>query len=302
LFVVLFLFGAGLCYPFLDLDGFSWAENLAFDGKGNLFVSDTEVGALYRIVLSDDGLSYVKSQYITDEYLTKIDGLTMGPSQDILLASARIKPSNAPWLIEVNTNVVGEFTPIVPLPVLGNGLAYYNRSGMVYTTYEGDFLPGKGVVYMVDIQKNQTTVAADGLEAADGCYIDQERGLLYISEVVIGRVICFQIESDNSLTEINRFFAPDMTMLDDMTLSADGSQIYAADYSAGNVVVFNADGTSTTGYWLMSDLVNPTSVRFESGMGFNSSCVYVTEGGGYTKRVTNRRVIQSPFALNIDTN
>ena len=26
--------------PYLNVDGFSWAENLCFDGNGNLFVSD----------------------------------------------------------------------------------------------------------------------------------------------------------------------------------------------------------------------------------------------------------------------
>jgi hypothetical protein len=30
--------------PMLNISGFSWAENLAFDGHGNLFVSDATTG------------------------------------------------------------------------------------------------------------------------------------------------------------------------------------------------------------------------------------------------------------------
>lgn len=34
--------------PSLNFEGFSWAENLAFDGLGNLFVTDAVRGELWR--------------------------------------------------------------------------------------------------------------------------------------------------------------------------------------------------------------------------------------------------------------
>ena len=34
--------------PVLNFEGFSWAENLAFDGLGSLFVTDAVRGELWR--------------------------------------------------------------------------------------------------------------------------------------------------------------------------------------------------------------------------------------------------------------
>ena len=174
---------------------------------------------------------------------------------------------------------------------------------MLYATSEGFFLPGNGKVILIDVESNSTTVVVDGLEGADGCVIDQERQYLYISEVLRGRVIRYAINADNSLTELLRFFAPNMRMLDDFCLSADGSQIYGADYRAGKVVVFNSDGSSRRGVTLMDGLLNPTSVRFEIGPGFNSSVVFVSEGGPLipSEHGIDRRVLQSPPALSIST-
>lgn len=44
--VLSIVFAADL--PLLNFEGFSWAENLAFDGLGNLFVTDAVRGELWR--------------------------------------------------------------------------------------------------------------------------------------------------------------------------------------------------------------------------------------------------------------
>lgn len=296
-FFVVFCTVGSYGFPVLDITGFTWAENMAFDGKGNLFVSDTGIGAVYRIALSQDGSEYEKYTHISVGQLSKIDGLAMGPNENILYGSARIKEKS--WLIEIDTNTPNEFRTLVELPTLGNGLAYNNKTGMLYTTNEGLFLPGNGKVYLIDISKNMTTVVAEDLEGADGCEIDISRQYLYISEVLGGRVIRYTINSDNSITENLRYFAPSMKMLDDFCLSSDGSLIYGADYEAGNVVIFNSDGSSRRGDILMENLLNPTSVRFSVGPGFNSSVVFVSEGGSLDiiNPPANRSVLQSPYAI-----
>lgn len=287
-------------YPVLNITGFTWAENMAFDGKGNLFVSDTDVGAVYRITLSADGSTYEKYKHIS-EGISKINGLAMGSNPNILYGSAKLKPSRTNWLIEINTNTPNDFRPLVELPVLGNGLAYNNETGILYTTNEGNFLPGNGKVFLIDIVNNSTSVVAEDLEGADGCDIDLLRQYLYISEVLGGRVIRYQINPDHSITELLRYFAPSMKMLDDFCLSANGSQIYGADYKDGRVVVFNSDGSSRRGTVLMENLLNPTSVRFSVGSGFNSSVVFVSEGGSISLNPpSDRSVLQSPYALNIE--
>jgi hypothetical protein len=40
---------AGASGALLNVDGFAWAENLAFDGLGSLFVSEAVRGELWRI-------------------------------------------------------------------------------------------------------------------------------------------------------------------------------------------------------------------------------------------------------------
>ena len=60
-FVLLSISGVALAtLPILEVDGFSWAENLVFDGLGSMFVSDANTGYITRIYLcgekvGDDG-------------------------------------------------------------------------------------------------------------------------------------------------------------------------------------------------------------------------------------------------------
>ena len=51
LFVILAVGQAVPSLPSLEVRGFSWAENLVFDGMGNMFVSDATTGDISRIHL-----------------------------------------------------------------------------------------------------------------------------------------------------------------------------------------------------------------------------------------------------------
>ncbi len=51
--------------PVLDMSGFSWAENLAFDANGNLFVSDATTGKIWRIFLPPNANSYSRTLHLS---------------------------------------------------------------------------------------------------------------------------------------------------------------------------------------------------------------------------------------------
>lgn len=56
--------GAVSALPLLEVSGFSWAENLAFDGRGSLFVSDVATGELSRIYLCGKKIYRYHSSYV----------------------------------------------------------------------------------------------------------------------------------------------------------------------------------------------------------------------------------------------
>lgn len=47
--------------------GFAWAENLIFDGNGNLFVSDVTRGEIYRIYYSETNHSYITEAFLSNQ-------------------------------------------------------------------------------------------------------------------------------------------------------------------------------------------------------------------------------------------
>ena len=51
--------------PMLEVGGFSWAENLVFDGNGGLFASEYHRGELIRIQLCEDGASYCQAVHLS---------------------------------------------------------------------------------------------------------------------------------------------------------------------------------------------------------------------------------------------
>ena len=289
------------CLPVLDVRGFAWAENLVFDGQGNLFVSDTTTGILYRIYLSADKLSYRKDEHVAAGSFNKINGLAISADGSTVYAVAELTSDKNPYLVSIPTTITNTFTPLIQTPRLGNGLAFNPTANVFYTTNEGDFIPGNGIVYLIDLNANTTSTADSIIEGADGCTIDLVNNRLYITEVLKGDVIQYEIRSDNSLRRQNNFNVPGIGKLDDITLSADGTQLYGADYGNGTISVFNADGSSTAPVILMDSLVNPTAVKFATGPDFNSTTVFVTEGGGFFAFRRDRKVLQSPYALGIAT-
>lgn len=64
------------------MDGFSWAENLVFDGKGNLFVSEPIYSYLYHIYSCNNGTEYCKDIYLRG--FDRIGGLVITPDGETI--------------------------------------------------------------------------------------------------------------------------------------------------------------------------------------------------------------------------
>jgi hypothetical protein len=123
---------------------------------------------------------------------------------------------------------------------------------------------------------------------ADGAIIDQTRHLLYVSEVVTARIIAFNLTNHQ---QVYNYKIRGAVSLDDMDVTSDGSELFGADFRNRTVIRWPANGS---GYATIqaTNLKAPTSVRFGRGSTFNSSHIYVSEGGGLTKLQTNRSVIE----------
>ena len=94
--------------PTLLVDGFTWAENLAFDGKGHMFVSEAVHGYLYNIYLCNDGTEYCKDVYLRG--FDRIGGLAITPDGNTIYIGVAFK-DNTNGIVytttDVNKNIKG---------------------------------------------------------------------------------------------------------------------------------------------------------------------------------------------------
>jgi sugar lactone lactonase YvrE len=128
----------------------------------------------------------------------------------------------------------------MPTQTVGNGLMCHHSTGLLYTTSEGNFEPGTGVVYEIDPRRHTATLILQGLWAADGLWLDQSRHLLYVGLLFTSEVIVWDIASRSILHTIPKAIPG---LLDDFCLDHSGEAIIAAAWTDNSIVMFN----TTTG-------------------------------------------------------
>jgi hypothetical protein len=216
--------------------GFTWAENLIFDGHGNLFVTDAYRGELWRITAT--GSTYNQTLHVSG--FKRFLGLAVSADGSILYAVG-VDPSDTCLILTVDRNVPNSYQTVAKLPKYGNGLALHFSQNVLYSPTEGSFIPYNGEVFRIEIDTGKVTSLATSLTSADGAWIDQARDLLYVSEVISSTVLVYDLSTQ---TLSHTYTAPNCSMLDDYTLSADGSVVYGADFWRCPVlgfVLFSAD-------------------------------------------------------------
>ena len=284
----------------LVADGFSWAENLAFDGRGNLFVSDCNRGQIVR--LSHNATTGVVEKNLWGSGFKKFLGLTFAPGAPETLFAVGVQSNGQGAVAEVSTLRPDTYAVIANISHMPNGLARDNATGAIYTTSEVDFIPELGHVYRVAPARNGSAAAvatfADKLWGADGAFIDPASGLLYVSEVLEAKVLVYNLTTAAGAggKSAAEFKAPAMKSLDDFCVfrqsAASQPVMYGADFTGGKVVRFGlgrGGAVAGDGQVLVEGLRNPTSVRRGLGAAWEGS-FYITEGGPLLGKKNNRRV------------
>lgn len=287
--------------------GFIWAENIWFDGLGGMYVSEFARGEVYKLTRPSFDGPVTKQLWLSG--FTHVLGINeVWGSAGLMYAVVRFTDS-CPGSSNTSTGIV-IFNASTPQTYealactapdqIGNGLAVNTRNGFgtLYSPSEGDFVPGRGLVYAVDPAARSVTEAVTGLFSADGAFLDQSTQLLYVSEVALGNIRIYNVSHDGSYLLVSSYHAPGCEMVDDFCVlyknasaaPTSSPHMFSADYAKGSVVSFAADGSGEPTI-LATGLLSPTSVRSGSGPGWdNPSSLFVSEGGGYTEADAKRRV------------
>lgn len=293
-------------------EDFTWAENLVFDGIGNMFVSDAVRGELWRIYLCENRTEYCHNVHL-DAGLKDIGGIQISEDGLTIYAGATLNNKSHAIISTPTSGSDGLFKIIALTKNKANGLAYDYERNVLYCTDEGTGSDEGGTITALDLSTNIQTTIKDFVPGADGAWMDNENKLLYVGELLTMHVLVFNtsgISPSNAPIFIAEFdaFAPLgglPHMLDDFTIDKTSSSsfsslgqnvLYGTDWTGKAVVKCSLDGTSYPPETIAPPegvkLYEPTSVRWGKGPGFDANSLYVTEGGGVLPSQTNRRVLQ----------
>lgn len=297
--------------PNLVVSGFTWAENLAFDGLGNLFISENIRGELWRINLCRDGTDYCSVLQLGDGF-SSFGGLQIPPDGSVVYAGATLDDGTTAVIsTPTKPTTPAPFSVISKTKKQPNGVACDWTSHMLYYTLEGD-AKESGCLMGVDLKTGIESTVFSGLDGADGAWIDASMHLLYVGLLTDKKVLVFNLSNPNTASDflLGQFpalssFLGAAHMLDDLTLlsttntSALGSTVVlGADWLGSELQQFTLDGTAVKSIpppQGVDSFYQLTSVRWGKGPGFDPNSVYVTEGGGLFAKQTDRRVIQIPM-------
>lgn len=301
LFLSAFLVISALCedLPMLNIDGFAWAENLAFDGLGGLFVSESVLGSLFRISYNEAASNYSIQTHISRGF-KQFGGLAPTPDGKELYAGV-VFEDGAFGIIKTSTrpSLVGDQSYSIisrDMDHLNNGMALVPSENAIYGTSE------KGTLTRVDVATGEKTVISDTLAKPDGLWYDESSGLLFIGELVTKRMMVYNPKSKefsdyyvaaSGLSAVH--LMDDLTLIDKVDSTDLGStMLVAADWTGRQIVKFSLDGKRIETIPAPEGIkfYEPTSIRRGKGPGFDTNSFYITEGGGATRHEKGRRVLQ----------
>jgi sugar lactone lactonase YvrE len=281
----------------LIASNFTWAENLAFDGRGALFVTDDMAGIIYRLERDPATLVVTKQAWVTGFHNAL--GLALAPTGDEMYAVVTTA-AGVHRIIAVSTVSPNNTTNVSVLGGCGNGLARA-AANVLYSPTETDFIPDLGKVFAVPTAgagAGGSHTFDDHMWAADGAFIDPVTQLLYVSEVLTAKVTVYNVSEGPTASKgvkLLEFTAPGMKSLDDFCIARNATGgapwLIGADFTHGNVVRFPAavGAAQRPAERLVEGLRNPTSVREGLGRGWEGS-LFITEGGKLLGKDHNRRV------------
>jgi len=294
--------------------GFSWAENLAFsstDAGSFLWVTDSVRGELWRVGINqtstDPSTKYYQELYLSKNGITKFEGIFT--SVNTIYAGVTLNDGSHAIVTVPIPNSPNTYKVYAKTSRQPNGLVSDAGHGMIYYTDAG----GGGVsgaLYAINSTSLKETIVKDRLDGADGLWIDRDTTKLYVGQLTSKKIAVFDTSGvgnsgiANYLGEFNGLSSLGLGhMLDDFTLYSycstvqySCSQLLGADFEGKKLHLFGTDGQD------IKEIAPPagitfhevTSVRRGGGGGFDPNNFFVTEGGGLTSHVKDRRVIEVP--------
>ena len=232
----------------------------------------------------------------------------VSPDGKVLYAGATLSDGTK-GIIRVNTapaefGTANEWALIAQTTYQPNGLAADWSTNTLYCTHEG-LSTQDGGVFTVSVESGKTTVLADDVPGADGCWLDPASSYLYVGQLMSLNIWVYDVKNSQhiGLFEGASSLKKVVNMLDDITLHINGTDttevgktlLYGADFTGNQIIMFSLDGSVLEVLQLdetLESLQTPTSVRYGKGPGFKSNTLYVTEGGGLFEKQRKRRVVE----------
>jgi sugar lactone lactonase YvrE len=287
--------------------GFAWAENLAFSSTPEgamMWVTDAVRGELWRITPNAPGATpkYSAELYLSKNGIAKFEGIVV--DGNVVYAGATLDDDTHAIVSIPIPSTPNSFKVFAKTSRQPNGLQYDRLHGMFYYADEG----GAGVpgaLYGVNSTTYEEEIIKDEVDGADGLWHDAVHGKLYLGELTTKKIMIFDTTqgTPSYLGEYDGISSLNAAhMLDDFSLysycAADGeypcTQLIGADFLGKAVRIFSADGQNLT------EVHPPAGIKFNQvtsvhrgiGGGFDANSFFVTEGGGLSARVSDRRVVE----------
>lgn len=282
--------------------GFSWIENLCFDGKGHMFASERLRGQILSFTSNEKG-GYNQTILLQGMFSLLLGCVTDEARHPGIVFVAGEFTNGSSAIVAVPTNEPASWQVVKFTPHVGNGIRIYNATGLLYTSTEGNFLPGGGFVYEVDLSHPWTAgnaiVLVDKLWACDGLWIDQPKGILYVGLLFTAEIWTYDLIHARVLgvypgLQHDHCGVLQLCALDDFTLDHNSSWLIGTAWTNNSLTRFPAF-SKAPGYdatTVLHGIQNPTSVRWGEGTGFSPTSLFISEGGGLEKGEKQFRILE----------
>jgi hypothetical protein len=167
-----------------------------------------------------------------------------------------------------------------------NGLRF-DDEGVLYVADFGMYLPWKGAIWRISQNPDDVTVAgeaeklASGLRGPNGIAIDRDRGRLYFTCTMTGKIYYLRKVDDGFDPHPELFFnaslpGPRFPILDDLALDETGN-LYVCNYNGDRILAVSPEGD------LLREIApagirHPTAIAFGRAAGDETS-LYLTQKG-----------------------
>ena len=293
------------------LTGYSWIENMWFDGTGNLFVADLYQGKVLRLRRDPATLNVTTQDWLAIPGTDRVLGITDSPVVGHVYVNVMLT-NKTNFVAQMSCTQPDTWTVAVEQPLNGNGLAYNPVTGWLYAPYEGRFLPDAASIMAANVSRATGIASAPAhffqktMTCSDGAFVDVPTQMLYISTSVGREVLVYNVSSaadagSSAHTFVHKYKPPGFWAMDDICVTHDlpksntqrDAIMFGVDWLMGAVRYFRADGSSTESTTLCSGFHHATSVRVPKGPGWEGrNAVFMSTGGLDTHATTTGEVYE----------